>query len=302
MALAAFQLLLDRGEHNDWFNSAECWIEAGTAACTFWMFCVHSALSPRPLFPLALLADRNLVMGCVCNFSLALVQFASMALLPTLMQALLGYPVLGTGEILSTRGVAVACSMWLAGKLVRRVSPPALMLGGLIAMAYSLWDQTGWTLEVSTSVIIANGLIQGCAMGFVYLPMSVMLFSTLPGYLRTDAAGLTSLVRNTGGSIGIAVASVMLARNVQISHADLAAHITPYNLAFDPSLLNGLGSLGAGAMGEVDGLINRQATMIAFLDDFRLMFMVSLAIMPIVLFARRSAPPAPGEPIGIPHE
>ncbi|HEY6869534.1 MAG TPA: DHA2 family efflux MFS transporter permease subunit [Novosphingobium sp.] len=301
-ALAAFQLLLDRGEHNDWFNATESWIEAGVAVSTFWMFCVHSALSRRPLFPPALLTDRNLVMGSVFQFSMSVVQYATMALLPTMMQTLLGYPVLGTGEILSTRGVAIVSSMWLAGRLVRRVSAPTLLFLGLAAMAYSLWEMTGWNLEMSTSVILVNGMVQGFSMGFIYLPLSVILFSTLPGHLRTDAAGLINLVRNTGGSIGIAVASVMLARNLQTSHSDLAAHITPYNLAADPSLLNGFGSIGQDVMAMADGMITRQATMIAFLDDFQLMFLLSLAILPMVLFARRGARLRPGERIEIAHE
>lgn len=290
-ALAAFQLLLDRGEHNDWFNSAETWVEAGVAASAFWMFCVHTALSRRPLFPPALLTDRNLVMGGVFQFAMSVVQYASMALLPMLMQTVLGYPVLSTGEILSTRGIAIVSSMWLAGRLVRHLDPRVLLFAGMATMTYSLWEMTGWSLDVSTNVILANGMVQGFSMGFIYLPLSVILFSTLPGHLRTDAAGLTNLVRNTGGSIGIALASMMLARNVQISHADLAAHITPYNLAADPTLLGGFGSLGQDVMAMADGVINQQATMIAFLDDFQMMFLASLASLPLILLAGRKNRP-----------
>lgn len=302
IALAAFQLLLDRGEHVDWFNSAECWIEAGVALSAFWMFCVHSAFVAHPLIPGALLKDRNFVIGSIFQFTLAIVQFASLALLPTMMQTLFGYPVLETGILLATRGVAVVGSLWVAGKLVGRVGAVPLAMIGLIGMSYSVWLMTGWSLDMDQGPIVISGFLQGAAQGMIFLPLSVLVFSTIPADLRTDASGVTSLFRNTGGSIGIAMVSTVFARNIQISHADLAAHVTPYNLPIDPSLVNRLGDVGSEALGVVDGIVNRQATMIAFLDSFQMMFLVSLLVSPLLLLVRKGRPPAAEDLQAVPHE
>lgn len=285
-ALAAFQLLLDRGEHVDWFAARECWIEAGVAVCGLWMFAVHIATSPRPLYPPAMLRDPNLLLGCLFMFVLGLVQLAGLALIPTMMQTLFGYPVLATGVVLATRGVGLLCAMILAGRLVARVGARPLITTGFALLSVSLWMMTAWSLEMDRTPIVVSGLVQGFAMGLVFLPLSVVSFATLPMRFRTDGAGLVNLARNTGGSIGIAIATVVLARAMQTSHADLAAHITPYNLPFDPSLLGGYGDAGEGALRLVDGEVSRQASMIAFLDVFHLMMLLSVAALPLVLLVR----------------
>ena len=287
-ALASFQLLLDRGEHIDWYSSAECWIETGIAISSTWMFVVHSLTAKRPLFPIAVLKDTNLLFGFLVMFLLALIQLAGLALLPTLLQTLFGYPVLTTGFVVATRGVGVMVSMWLAGRLVKVFGPHLLMTIGFLMLSYSLWLMTGWTLDMGQEPILFNGIIQGLGLGLVFVPMSLVSFATLPARYRTDGAGITNLARNTGGSIGIAIASVFLARNLQISHADLAAHVTPYNLPLDPTLLTSYGEFGDAAMRLADSVVNRQASMIAFLDDFYLMFLATLFVAPLPLLLRRS--------------
>ena len=290
IALAAFQLLLDRGEHVDWFNSAECWIEAGVAISALWMFGVHLATARRPLYPPAMLRDPNLLLGCLFMFALGLVQLAGLALLPTMMQTLFGYPVLTTGVVLATRGVGLMFAMMAAGRLVGRIGARPLITVGLIMLSYSLWMMTGWSLEMDSGPILLSGIVQGVAMGFIFLPLTVITFTTLPTRFRTDGAGLMNLSRNTGGSIGVAIATVVLSRTLQISHADLAAHLTPYNLAFDPTLLATYGEVGEAALRVVDGMVTRQATMIAFLDVYHMMLLMSLGAMPLIMLLRARRP------------
>jgi MFS transporter, DHA2 family, multidrug resistance protein len=128
--------------------------------------------------------------------------------------------------------------------------------------------------------------------------MTVVTFATLPSRFRTDGAAMMNLSRNTGGSIGIALASVMLARNFQVSHADLAAHLTPYNLPVDPTLLGTYGEVGEGVLRMADGLVQRQAMMIALLDDFHMMFLLSIFALPLAFFARTRKSKAEGSANG----
>ena len=296
-ALAAFQLLLDRGGHVDWFDSAECWVEAVMAGCAAWMFCIHTAMAPRPLFPLALLRDRNLLIGAILMFMLGVLQMAALALLPSMLQSLFGYPVLTTGLVVATRGIGMIAAMWVGGRTLHVIGARIMMGSGMLLLSYSMWLMTGWSLEMDQGPILLNGIIQGVAIGFIFLPVSMLTFATLPSHFRTDGASLTNLSRNVGGSIGIALASAVLARNVQVSHSDLAAHVTPYNLPLDPSLLNGYGDAGEGVMRMADGLITRQASMIAFLDVYHMMLIVSLCALPIAFFVRERRPAGGGEAV-----
>jgi DHA2 family multidrug resistance protein len=288
ITLGAFQLMLDRGQHVDWFNATEIWIEAGLAASALWMFCVHIATVRAPLFPLPMLRDRNLLVGSLFMFVLGMVPMAAMALLPPMLQSLFNYPVLDTGELLATRGIGVMVTMALAGRLIGIVDARVLVGVGLLIMASSLWMMTGWSLEMDWQPVVLSGIVQGVGLGFIFVPLNVLAFGTLPPQYRTDGASLFNLARNTGSSVGIAVVTVMLARNIQISHADLAAHVTPYNLALDPTLLRVAGSIGQGAMAAVDGMVSQQAAMIAYLDDFRLMMFATLAALPLLLLIRRA--------------
>lgn len=285
-ALAAFQLLLDRGGHIDWFDAPECWIEAGVAISAAWMFCVHTATGRRPLFPLAMLRDRNLLISIILMFILGVLQMAGLALMPIMLQGLFGYPVLTTGIVMATRGIGMMAAMWLGGRVVNRVGHRPVMICGMLMLSYSLWLMTGWSLELDRGPILFSGLMQGLSIGLIFLPIATLAFVTLPVELRTDGAALNNLARNMGGSIGVALASVMLARNLQTSHSDLTAHVTPYNLPLDPSLLGGYGDTGEGILWMADGMITRQASMIAFLDVFHMMFILSLFVLPITLIVR----------------
>ncbi|MCF8709609.1 DHA2 family efflux MFS transporter permease subunit [Rhizorhapis sp. SPR117] len=286
IALASLQLLLDRGVHVDWFHSREIWIEAGVAASCFWMFVVHLLTNRNPIFPPEMLADRNLVTGTLFLFILGLVIMAGMALLPPMMQNLYGYPVLDTGVLLASRGVGVVITMALAGRLTDKVEPRLLFLVGFILMATSLWYMTSWSLEMDWHPIVWSGLLQGLGLGLVFVPLNVVAFATLPPQYRTHAASLLNLSRNMGASIGIAIVTALLAMNIQISHADLAGHITQFRLPADPNMALRAGQAGEAVMTAIDAELNRQAAMIAYIDDFYIMMWVTIAALPLVFLLR----------------
>lgn len=287
LGLAALQLMLDRGPHEDWFTSTEIWIEAGIAITGGWMFVVHMATSRKPLFPMAMMQDRNLLSGTLFMFIMGLVMMAAMALLPPMLQNLFGYPVLDTGVLLSARGIGVLLTMGLAGRITGIVDPRMLVGLGFATMAGSLWLMTGWSLNMDWKPIVFSGFIQGLGLGLVFVPLNVLSFATLPVQYRTDAASLLNLSRNLGASVGIAVVTALLSRNIQVSHADIASTVTPYNLPADPSMVSVLGAEGDTIMSGLDAMVNKQAAMIAYLDDFYFMMFATLAALPLLLLLRK---------------
>ena len=286
IGLIGLQLVLDRGEHVDWFSSAEIWVEAGIAFSGFWMFAVHLATSSNALFPIEMLRDRNVLTGTFFMLIVGLVALAVMALLPPMLQNLYGYPVLTTGEILSSRGMGVLLTMALVGRIIGFIDARLLVATGFCIISLSLWMMTHWSLEQDWHPIFISGFIQGLGMGLVFVPLNVISFATLDSRYRTDGAALINLSRNLGSSLGIAIMSALLAQNTQRSHADLAQHVTYQRLPIDPNLTRALGEAGDSVLALANAEVTRQASMIAFLDDFKLMMFACLAVIPLLLFIR----------------
>jgi len=185
------------------------------------------------------------------------------------------------------RGIGTLISMILAGRLVTKIDPRLVILLGLSLMALSLWQMSGFSLDMDKRPVIISGVVQGLALGFIFVPMNLMAFATLDGKHRTTAASLLNLSRSIGGSIGISIVSVLLARNLQVSHSDLVQHITPAALPqIDPSFTGRAGQLSDTALAMIDAEINRQALMIAYVDDFHLMMIIALCAAPLLLLLR----------------
>jgi DHA2 family multidrug resistance protein len=296
LAIGAFQLMLDRGELKDWFSSGEIVIEAGIAALAFYLFLAHSLTANRPFLEMDLFRDRNFAVGLVFIFVVGIILLATMALLPPMLQNLMGYPVITTGLVLAPRGIGTMIAMLVVGRLVNRVDPRLLIFTGLALTAGSLWDMSGFSLEIGTHDLVRTGIVQGLGLGFIFVPLSTVSFATLAPRLRTDATALYSLVRNLGSSVGISIVVALLSQNTQISHADLASNVTPFNEVFRlpgvPALWNLANPAGLAAF---DMEVNRQAAMIAYVDDFRLMMLITLLAVPLLALMRvnrRAAAPA----------
>jgi DHA2 family multidrug resistance protein len=295
LAVGALQLMLDRGEQLDWFQSPEIVAEIGLCIAAAWMFVVHTATGREPFLEPDLFRDRNFAAALLMIFIVGIILLATMALLPPMLQNLFGYPVVTVGLVLAPRGIGTMISMIVVGRLVRRVDPRLLVLSGLALTAYSLWQTTWFSLEMDDWPVIVSGVVQGFGLGFVFIPLSTVAFQTLHPRLRTDATSLFNLVRNLGSSIGISIMAAMLTRNIQASHASLAGHVTPFNgnlvaAGIDPTTFATPTGLETAA--RLDGLINVQAAMIAYLDDFHLMFWITLAAAPLLLFLRHRPQPA----------
>ncbi len=155
-------------------------------------------------------------------------------------------------------------------------------------VAWSLYDMTGWTLMMGSSHFIISGFVQGIGMGLVFMPLNAMAFATLPPKYRTEGSSLMDLGRNIGASAGISAVTALLARNIQISHMEIGGNITSYNQAsLDPSIASIAGEMGQAALAMLDAEVNRQAAMIAYLDDFKLIMILNLVILPLLFLMRR---------------
>jgi MFS transporter, DHA2 family, multidrug resistance protein len=295
--LAALQLMLDRGQHQDWFASTEIWIEAALALAFLWMFAIHLITSRnKPLFPPEMLADRNFLTCGLFMFIIGMVMLAAMALLPALMQGIYGYPVLDTGWILASRGLGVMITMAMAGKLMSIIDPRLQVAGGFSLTALSLWWMTHWSIDMPWQPLVATGLVQGMGIGFVFVPLQVLAFGTLAPAYRTEGAALLNLTRNLGSSVGIAIVMALLSQNGQVAHADLASNVRLSDLNVDLSQFASFSGLGTAALIMLDGMISREAAMIAFLDDFLLLMCACLVAVPSAFLLRLPKKrPAPGQ-------
>lgn len=297
IALSTFQLMLDRGTQLDWFSSGEIWLYAVLSASTAWIAIIHFATAREPLFHTAIFADRNFIIALTFMLVIGVVMFANMALMPPMLQRLFGYGVIDTGIVLMPRGVGVMLSMQLSGLLIRRGFDARIIVGtGFAIAAYSQWLMAGWSLAADEWHFITTGLIQGLGLGLVFIPLNVTAFSTLPGFLRTDGSSLLNLARSLGASVGISVTTLLLGTNIQTNHEVLGGHITSATLdAVDLSTVDRFQSAGEVVLRMIDGEVNRQAAMIAYVDDFYLMMWLALAAIPLV-FIMRKGPPPPQRP------
>lgn len=294
IALTALQLLLDRGSQVDWFDSAESWIYLFVTITAGWIGVIHLATAEHPLFRRALFADSNFVLSLVFMTVVGASMFATMALLPPMLQRLFNYTVIDTGLALMPRGVGTLISMQIAGILTRRgVDARPMVALGFALGGISMLEMAGWSLAVDEYHVMMSGFVQGLGMGFVFIPLNSSAFATLPATLRTDGSSLINLTRSIGASLGISVVTALLARNLQISHADLGAHVTAsVTDLVDVSTVDRYQALGQALLQMLDAEVNRQAAMIAFVDDFWLMAWVNFAAVPLVLLMRK-APPRP---------
>jgi DHA2 family multidrug resistance protein len=295
IAIGSFQMMLDRGEQLDWFSSTEIVIEGVVAALAFYLFLVQTFTAKAPFIDPHIFKDRNFTIGLCFIFVVGIILLASLALITPYLQNLMGYPVLTAGLVLAPRGMGTMVAMMIVGRIINRVDARVLLAAGLLLTAEVLWEMTYFTPDVSQWTLVRTGVLQGMGLGFMFVPLSTITFSTLPGMFRTQGTALYSLMRNIGSSIGISLVIFLLTRNTQIVHSELVAHVTPFNDA--------LGALGPAqfwsrattvGLAALDAEVTKQASIVAYADDFKLMMLVALVALPLIFLLRR-AKAHPGE-------
>jgi MFS transporter, DHA2 family, multidrug resistance protein len=298
VAIAALQILLDRGEIKDWFGSAEIIIEAVIGASALYLFLVHSFTAERPFVRPTLFRDRNFAAGVIFIAIVGLTYYASLALQPPYLQDLMNYPVVTAGLVMGPRGLGTMASMLIVGRLTGRVNMRLLLAIGLGLTAGAFYVMSGWTPEVSAEEIVAATVIQGFGLGFLFVPLSSATLATLPPEYRTEGAGFFSLLRNIGSSVGISVVNALITRNTQVNHAEIAQHVTAVNRGFEnPAIAHFWNPVTAAGRTALDQVLTQQAQIIAYVDDYKLLLMATLAAIPLLVVFRRSAADGAGQTV-----
>jgi DHA2 family multidrug resistance protein len=288
LAVGSLQIMLDRGEQNDWFGSTEIVVEAALGLSGFWMFALWTSVVDRPFFNPALLKDRNFVGSSVLIFVVGIILYATLALLPPMLQNLMDYPVTTSGLVLMPRGIGTMLAMLAVGRLITRVDIRLILFVGLAVTTYSLYQMTGYSLDMDWRPIVWAGIVQGVGLGFLFVPLSAVAFATLPSELRPEGAGIFSLVRNIGGSIGISMVETLEDRLTQTVHASLAPQVTPFSSALHmPGIQHFWNTQTATGLAALNQEITRQASMIAYLDNFKLMMVICIIAVPLLLLLRK---------------
>ena len=299
VAVGSLQIMLDRGGLKDWFSSTEILIEAMLAVAALYFYIVHAAIATRSFINASLFADANFLVGAVFIFFMSMVMFATLALLPPLLQDILNYPVITTGLVTAPRGAGIMLAMFTVGRLVGRVGTRYLIGFGLVLTAVALRQMSHFSPLMDPWPVIETGALQGFGLGFITIPTATVSFTTLTTEIRTEGTAFFSLVRSLGGSVGISVAQALLTRNTQVLHAGLSLWVSPYNSAANLALRSTSINLSSPHdLAVLNDAITRQAGMIAYLDDFRLMMVVTLLLMPLLLLFRQSDAIAPQPSVG----
>jgi MFS transporter, DHA2 family, multidrug resistance protein len=296
LAIAAMQVLLDRGEELDWFSSGEIVVEAILAASAFYLFLVHTFTAREPFVRLSLFRDPNFTAGVLFIAIVGLTYYASLALQPPYLQNLMNYPIVSAGLVLGPRGVGTMGSMLIVGRLIGRVDTRFLLALGLGLTAWSFYVMTGWTPDVSQKTIVVVGIVQGVGLGFIFVPLSVVTLSTLAPERRAEGAGLYSLSRNIGSSIGISVVNSLLTRNTQVNHAEIARSVTSVNRAFENLTITQFWDpVSTAGRAALDAVVTQQAQIIAYMDDYKLLMIATLAAIPLLVIFKKPPHSAAGE-------
>jgi DHA2 family multidrug resistance protein len=301
VAIGMFQLLLDRGETKDWFESGEIIAEAVAAAVALYMFIVHALTSAHPFVDLRLFRDRNFSASLGVMLAIGMSIMSPAVLLPTFLQQLQGYSPTQAGVLIASRGAASIVAMLVVGRLVGRLDVRLLTSIGIAAAALSLWMMSAFSIDTPASFIALTGAIQGFGTPMTFMPLTIAAYATLPQTTRSEAGALLTLVRNIGSSVGISLVVAELAHSTQINRSYLAEHFTAYSAARWQALgtVPGANAATGGLLAE----LQRQAAAIAYSNDFYMLASVTLAALPLVLLLRmhRQAPAMAAERLDAGH-
>jgi DHA2 family multidrug resistance protein len=295
--LGTLQIVLDRGQEKDWFGSDWiCWLMA-ISALAFILMVVWELRAAHPVVELRVLWNRNFVTGVLLITVVGVVLYGTTAAIPIYLQTLMGYTALDSGLTLSPRGLAAFASTIVVGRLIGRIRSRHLLLFGFVLMSVSSFMLARLNLSVDMATIIWPSVVNGIGISCIFVPLTTSAFA----YLRQDqmgnATGIYNLMRNLGGSFGIAVVTTLLARRAQVHQAMMVAHLTPYDPAYNHWLaaaqqaltpVSGSCAAQQQALGLVYHSMLEQASVWAFVENFRWFGVLSLACLPLILLFKRA--------------
>jgi DHA2 family multidrug resistance protein len=297
LGLAALQIVLDKGQEDDWFSSTFITWATVFAVVTLAAFIIWELSVKEPIVNLRVLSNRNFAVGTALIAAMGVVLYGTTALLPLFLQTLLGYPALQSGLAVSPRGIGAVVSMLIVGRLIGKIDGRYLVMFGFGVMGLATYLLVDINLTISMGSIVWPQVISGLAIGFVFVPLSVLATGTLTNEQIGGGTGIFSLMRNLGGSFGIAGVTTMLARGAQAHQSTMVAHLTPYDPTFQQSLHDITGVLAARgnpamapqrAYAAIYEALVGQANLLAYIDNFRLLAFLCLLCIPAALLFKRA--------------
>jgi DHA2 family multidrug resistance protein len=297
--LGALEVVLDEGQRNDWFSSHFIVTFAAITAFCLIAVVVWELRQKNPVIDFRILKERNYMLCTVSMLVLGFVLYGSTALLPLFLQTLLGYTALLSGLVLSPGGIAIIICMPLVGILVRKYQPRWLVIFGVLVSSFGMFMMARFNLNLDFGTAMRSRIVQSFGLTFLFVPISAAAFAYIPKERTNYATGLFNLARNIGGSSGIATVTTLLSRRAQFHQSVLVAHVTPYDAGYREAVVgfaarlqsHGASAVDAGrqAHGVLYGVVQRQASMLAFADAFWIMAVLFMAIIPL-MFLMKSAP------------
>lgn len=304
LGLAALELTLDMGQQADWFSSSWIIFTTVVALVSLATFITWELYTDEPIVNLRIFLNRNFAVGTILIFSVGIVLYGSTALLPLFLQTLLGYPAVESGLAVSPRGIGSVISMLVVGRLIGKVDGRYLIMFGFAVLGVSTYVFTGLTLEIATTNIIYPIIVSGFAMGFVFVPLTTLAMGKLSNDQLGNATGIYNLMRNLGGSVGIAAMTSFLARGSQAHMPSLMENINQYNPAFQRTyqqIYSGMAArvdavtASSQTYQMINGIVAKQAALLSYLDNFRLMAILCFLCVPAAFLFKRvkgGKPPA----------
>ncbi len=305
--LASLQIILDKGERDDWFSAP--WLRWAAAICLIAMICfiIRELVTEEPIVDLRALKERNFAVGTALVTLVGVVLYSTITLQPLMVQSLMGYTAFWSGVALTPRGIGAIIAVFFVGRVIGRLDSRKLIVCGFLLLAYSSNMLSGLNLQISILNIALPNILMGLAMGLIFVPLATTTMAGLPNEKMGNATGIFNLMRNIGGSFGISIVTTMLARDAQRHQTYIAARISPYNPIFQQywarlqALLSFRGPsdhTAQKAFLSIYGLAVRQATLLAYMDDFRFLAVCSLLCVPAAL-ALKKLSLRKGPPIGV---
>ena len=299
--IGALQIMLDRGPGQDWFGSLEIWIEAIAAAIGLWVFVVQTLSAAQPFFHRDLAKDRNYVASTVIGFFTGALMFSTAALLPSMMQNLMGFTVLESGYASMPRGLGSMAAFLCVPAILARFGARFALFMGIVISLGALVFMSRFDLMMTSAPIMTTGFVQGLGTGLMFAPLTALAYATLAPKHRTEGTIVSTMVRSLGSSVGISMLQARLIHQSALAHAALAEHVQPSDPVFravTPGWLNPDTPLGAQLL---NGEVTRQAGMIAYDDVFAVIALMVVVVAPLILILR---PPkqVPLSPMEVGHD
>ena len=294
IAIAALQLMLDRGQQLDWFDSTEIVIEAAAALGCFYIFVVHILTAKAPYLNPWLLRDRNYTLGIILVFIYGMLNYTPLVLYPPMLQELRGYPDSIIGLLLAARGVGSLIGNFLV-LWIGRHDPRIGLTLSFAAQAGSCWMLAQFDINMTTSGIAWASALQGFGVGLGWVPLTIMMFSRLDPAHIPEGTAVLHLLRNIGSSIYISLTVAMVTRFTAVNYADMSALVTPFNkvLAF-PSIVGQWSTQSVEGLASLSNEVERQAAMIGYINAFYLLALTGFAAIPFICLVQRGERDAVG--------